>query len=63
MTLVGTDRKLMKNAGFVVDIVSMASEIFWVSQSSKTLNWMDTNNKDRSSRELDMSNYNYNSFL
>lgn len=56
MALAGMDRKLMKNAGFVVDIVSMANEIFWVSQNSKTLNWMDTNNKDRSSRELDMSN-------
>lgn len=60
--MAGLDRKLMKNAGFVVDIVSMANEIFWVSQNSKTLYWMDKNNEDRSSKELDMSNFNFNSF-
>lgn len=56
MALLGLDRKLIKHSGLVVDIVSMENEIFWVSQSSKTLNWMDKNTKDRSSRELEMSN-------
>jgi len=54
------NRKLIKNSGFVTDIVSMDNEIFWVSQGSKTLNWMDKNNNDRTSRVLDMGNFNCN---
>lgn len=58
--LLGMNRKLIKNSGFVTDIVSMDNEIFWVSQGSKTLNWMDKNNNDRTSRVLDMGNFNCN---
>lgn len=36
----------------------MNDEIFWVSQGSKTLNWMDKNSNDQSSRALDLGNLN-----
>lgn len=52
------DRKLIKNAGIVVDIVSMDNEIFWISQGSTTLNWMDKNNNGRSSSTLNMGSLN-----
>lgn len=35
----------------------MDNEIFWVSEGSKTLNWMDKSN-DQSSRALDMGSLN-----
>lgn len=38
----------------------MSNEIFWVSQGSKTLNWMDKINNDRSSRALNMGYLNLN---
>lgn len=50
------DRKLIQNTGFVTDIVSMNNDIFWVSQGSNTLNWINKNSNDRSSRILDMGN-------
>jgi len=56
------DRKFIKNSEFVIDIVSMNNEIFWVSQGSNTLNWMDKNNNDRSSKVLGMGNFNFNLF-
>lgn len=59
MILLGLDRKLIKNSGFVTDIVSMDNEIFWVSQGSNTLNWISKNNKDRSSRTFDMGKLNF----
>lgn len=60
LILLGFDRKLIKSSGFVIDIVSMNNEIFWVSQGSKTLNWMDKNSNDQSSRTLDLGNLNLN---
>lgn len=62
LILLGSNRKLIKSSGFVIDIVSMNNEIFWVSQGSKTLNWMDKNSNDQSSRTLDLGNLNSNSF-
>lgn len=59
MILLGLDRKLIKNTGFVTDIVSMDNEIFWVSQGSNTLNWISKNHKDRSSRTFDTGNLNF----
>lgn len=53
----GLERRLIKNSGSVIDIVSMGNEIFWVSEGSKTLNWMDKSN-DQSSRALDMGSLN-----
>lgn len=35
----------------------MANEIFWISEGSKTLNWMDKSS-DQSSRALDMGKLN-----
>lgn len=34
----------------------MDNEIFWVSQGSKTLNWMNKNSYDQSSTILDLGN-------
>lgn len=36
----------------------MGNEIFWISQGSTTLNWMDKNNNGRSSRTLNMGDLN-----
>jgi len=54
------DKKRIKNSGFVIDIVSMNNKIFWVTQNSKTLNWIDTNSNDRSSRMLDLGDLKFN---
>lgn len=37
-----------------MDIISIDNELFWITQDSTTLNWIDTNNDERSSRILDI---------
>ncbi|VVC34061.1 Hypothetical protein CINCED_3A006126 [Cinara cedri] len=59
----GLNRKIIKNSGLVKDIVSMDNELFWITQGSTTLNWIDTKNDDRSSSVLDIGNWNSDSNL
>lgn len=46
------DRKIIKNSGFVKDIVSMNNEIFWVSEGSNILSWIDKNTNERFHKDL-----------
>lgn len=61
-TFLGLNRKIIKNSGFAIDIVSMNDELFWVSQDSTNLNWMNTNNDEKSSRVLDIGNSSFNQY-
>jgi len=58
--MLGTDRRIIKKAGFVKDIVSIGFEIVWVSEGSKILNWINSVDEDRASRALDIGNSFYN---
>jgi len=54
--MLGTDRRIIKKAEFVKDIVSIGFEIVWVSEGSKILNWINSVDEDRASRALDIGN-------
>lgn len=60
--MLGTDRRIIKKAGFVKDIVSIGYDIVWVSEGSKILNWIDSVDEDRASRALDIGNSFYKSY-
>jgi len=60
--MLGTDRRIIKKAGFVRDIVSIGYDIVWVSEGSKILNWIDNVDEDLASRALDIGNSIYKSF-
>jgi len=60
--MLGTDRRMIKKAGFVRDIVSIGYDIVWVSEGSKILNWIDNFDEDRASRALYIGNSFYKLF-
>lgn len=54
--ILGLDRKLIKTSGIVKDIVLMNNEIFWVTEGSNILNWINKNTNERFHK--DMGNFN-----
>ncbi|XP_050441147.1 vitellogenin receptor [Adelges cooleyi] len=61
----GLDRRIIKNAGSVYDLVTLGDELFWVSRGLKHLYWMDKNDGEQSSRmfEIDVDNWKLDSKL